>query len=60
METMEQLQQNLAVAESFTPMSDAERLAFFKEILPLVRPDKLSWKTVGWGKKEWIPRGHGL
>jgi len=28
METMAQLEQNLAIAESFTPMTDEERLAF--------------------------------
>ncbi len=45
MESMAQLEQNLAIAESFTPMTDEERLAFFKEIIPLVRPEKMRWKT---------------
>ncbi|MGD1994969.1 MAG: aldo/keto reductase, partial [Anaerolineae bacterium] len=39
METMAQLEQNLAIAESFTPMDDGERLAFFQDIISLVRPD---------------------
>ena len=57
METMEQLEQNLAVAESFTPMTDAERLDFFKDIIPLVRPDKMPWKAQEWNNPtEWIPR----
>jgi aryl-alcohol dehydrogenase-like predicted oxidoreductase len=57
MESMAQLEQNLAIAESFTPMSDEERLAFFKDILPLVRPDKLPWKANNWGNPTaWAPR----
>ena len=61
METMAQLEQNLAIAESFTPMTDQERLAFFRDILPLVRPDKMRWKATSWeNPTEWIPRGRGL
>ena len=57
MESMAQLEQNLAIAESFTPMTDEERLAFFKDILPLVRPDKLPWKANEWGHPtHWAPR----
>ena len=57
METMAQLDQNLAIAESFTPMADEERLAFFKEIIPLVRPDKMRWKATDWGNPtEWVSR----
>ena len=60
MESMAQLEQNLAIAEAFTPMSDEERLAFFKDILPLVRPEKLYWKAKDWDNpKEWIPRNRG-
>jgi uncharacterized protein len=60
METMAQLEQNLAVAESFTPLSDEERLDFFREILPLVRPDKMPWKATDWGNPtEWVPRNRG-
>jgi aryl-alcohol dehydrogenase-like predicted oxidoreductase len=61
METMEQLEQNLETAESFEPLSDKDRLAFFRDILPLVRPDKMPWKAAEWGKpNEWAPRGRGL
>ena len=49
MESMAQLEQNLAIAESFTPMSDEERLAFFQEIIPLVRPQNMPWKARDWG-----------
>jgi hypothetical protein len=57
METMAQLEQNLAIAESFTPMSDQERLAFFKDIIHLVRPDKLPWKADSWrNPTKWVPR----
>lgn len=61
MESMAQLEQNLAIAESFTPMTDEERLTFFKDILPLVRPEKLRWKATDWDNPtEWIPRRRGL
>ena len=57
MESMAQLEQNLAIAESFTPLTDAERLAFFQDIIHLVRPDKMPWKATEWGKPtEWAPR----
>jgi predicted aldo/keto reductase-like oxidoreductase len=61
METMAQLEQNLAIAESFTPMTDAERLAFFQDIILLVRPQKMRWKATDWeNPTEWISRGQGL
>lgn len=61
METMAQLEQNLAIAESFAPMSDAERLAFFHDIIPLVRPENLRWKSTEWANPtEWVPRRRGL
>ena len=61
METMAQLEQNIAIAESFVTMTDEERLAFFRDILHLVQPSKLPWKTPDWDKPtEWIPRGRGL
>ncbi|MBW2622488.1 MAG: aldo/keto reductase [Deltaproteobacteria bacterium] len=57
METMAQLEQNLAVAESFEPLSDEERLAFFKEIIPLVKLEKMAWKATDWvNPTEWVPR----
>jgi aryl-alcohol dehydrogenase-like predicted oxidoreductase len=45
MESMEQLQQNLAVAERFTPLTDEEKLALFREIVPLTTPEVMRWKT---------------
>lgn len=60
METMEQLERNLAVAESFTPMTDTERLAFFKEIIAMVEPAKIPWKAADWDTPtQWAPRGRG-
>jgi hypothetical protein len=60
MESMTQLEQNLAIAESFTPMTDEERLAFFQDIIGLVRPGKMRWKATDWeNPTEWIPRGRG-
>jgi predicted aldo/keto reductase-like oxidoreductase len=59
MESMVQLEQNLAIAEGFQPMCDEERLAFFKDIIHLVRPDRMRWKATDWNNPtEWIPRGH--
>lgn len=48
METMEQLERNLAVAESFQPLTDEERLELFREVLPLVRPEAVPWKAEDW------------
>ena len=48
METMEQLKKNLAVAEGFEPLSDAERLELFREVLPMVTPDGVPWKAEDW------------
>jgi hypothetical protein len=47
------LEQNLAIAESFTPMTDEERLAFFQDIIHLVRPDKMPWKA-SWSRNRWV------
>ena len=58
MESMAQLEQNLAIAESYTPMTDEERLAFFRDIIHLVRPDKMPWKANSWSNATaWAPRG---
>jgi aryl-alcohol dehydrogenase-like predicted oxidoreductase len=55
--TMAELEADLAVAESFTPMTGAERLAFFREVLPLVKPENQPWKSSDWGNPvEWKPR----
>jgi predicted aldo/keto reductase-like oxidoreductase len=60
METIEQLEQNLTIAESFKPMTDEERLAFFEDIISLVRPDKMPWKAKDWNNPtEWTPRHRG-
>ncbi len=58
---MAQLEQNLAIAESFTPMTDEERLAFFQDIISQVRPENMRWKATDWvNPSEWIPRKRGL
>jgi hypothetical protein len=60
MESMAQLEQNLAIAESFEPLTDAERLAFFSDIVPLVQPGKMPWKAADWNEPtEWVPRDRG-
>jgi hypothetical protein len=56
-----QLEQNLEIAESFIPMTDEERLSFFKDIIPLVRPEKIRWKAADWDNPtQWVSRGRGL
>jgi predicted aldo/keto reductase-like oxidoreductase len=49
MESMVQLKRNIEVAESYKPLSDEERLQLFREILPLVNPKTLPWKSEEWG-----------
>ena len=50
MESMEQLCMNLAVAENFRPLNDIERLELFREILPMVTPESLPWKSNNWAE----------
>lgn len=50
---MSELEANLEAAEQFEPMDEIERLAFFQEIMPLVRPDVLRWKATEWMSGEW-------
>ncbi|UCF96472.1 MAG: aldo/keto reductase [Spirochaetaceae bacterium] len=55
--TLAELEADLAVAENFTPMNGPERLAYFEEIYPLVKPENMPWKAVEWGNPvEWIKR----
>lgn len=57
MESMDQLEQNLAIAESFIPMTDEERLNFFKDIISLVRTEKIPWKAADWDNPtKWVSR----
>ncbi len=50
MESMEQLQKNLAIAENYQPLSDVERLELYREVLPLVTPQSLPWKSNNWAQ----------
>jgi len=55
--TITELEADLAVAESFKPMTGPERLEFFREVLPLVRPENMPWKAGDWDTPtEWKPR----
>jgi predicted aldo/keto reductase-like oxidoreductase len=55
--TMAELEADLAVAESFTPMTGAERLALYQGVLPLVKPENMPWKSSDWeNPTEWKPR----
>ncbi len=61
MESMAQLEQNLDTAEKYKGMDDAERLAFFRDIIPLVKPEKMPWKSTEWNNPTtWVPRRRGL
>ncbi len=55
--TMEQLEADLQVAETFTPMTGPERLQLFREVIDLVSPETLPWKAPDWGRPtEWKSR----
>jgi len=55
--TLEELEKDLEIAENFVPLSGPERLAFFREMLPLVTPQNLPWKTTDWNNPvAWKPR----
>lgn len=55
--TMAELEADLTIAEHFEPMSGPERLEFFREMLPLVKPENLPWKASDWDRPtEWKPR----
>ena len=55
--TMKQLEADLGVAESFTPMTGPQRLDLFREVINLVSPEMLPWKATDWGHPtEWKPR----
>jgi hypothetical protein len=57
MESMDQLKKNLAVAENFTPLSDEEKLEFYKEIVHLATPQVLRWKATDYfNPVEWEKR----
>jgi aryl-alcohol dehydrogenase-like predicted oxidoreductase len=57
MSTMEQLEKNLAVARNFKPMSDVEKLEFFKEIMHLTTCETMFWKSNDLrNPQEWAPR----
>jgi aryl-alcohol dehydrogenase-like predicted oxidoreductase len=51
MESMDQLTKNIAVAESYKPLGDEERLNLFKDVLPMVSPKNLPWKARDWNER---------
>jgi aryl-alcohol dehydrogenase-like predicted oxidoreductase len=46
--TLDELNRDIDLAESFVPMTDQERLAAIKEIMPRVQPANMAWKADGW------------
>jgi aryl-alcohol dehydrogenase-like predicted oxidoreductase len=54
--TIEQLDGNIDLAEDFVPMTSVERLEFFRDILPLVTPQNMPWKSKDWARKDWAER----
>ena len=56
-ESMEQLEKNLAVAEKYQPLTDEERLELFQVVLPMVTPESVFWKAEDWQNPvEWKKR----
>ena len=54
--TSEQLNSDIDLAESYTPMTSLERLAFFRDILPMVTPRNMPWKSRDGAGNEWLER----
>jgi len=54
--TIEQLDGDVDLAESFVPMTSVERLAFFRDILPMVTPQNMPWKSRDWARRDWVER----
>ncbi|MDY6843408.1 MAG: aldo/keto reductase [Thermodesulfobacteriota bacterium] len=56
-ETLQQLERNIEVAENYYPLSDSEQLELFKEVLPMVTPETVPWKVEDWNNPiEWAKR----
>jgi aryl-alcohol dehydrogenase-like predicted oxidoreductase len=54
---MEELESDLAVAESFAPLTGAERVQLYRDVLPLVTPKNMPWKANEWKNPTgWIAR----
>ena len=54
---MEELEKDLAVAESFQPLTADERLQLYRDVLPLVTPKNMPWKANEWKNPTgWIAR----
>ena len=55
--TLAELEVDLAVAESFAPLTGLQRLALYQEVLPLVTPENVPWKSSDWDNPtDWKPR----
>ena len=55
--TLAELEADLAVAESFVPLTGLQRLALYQEVLPLVTPENVPWKSSDWNNPaDWKPR----
>lgn len=54
--TSEQLNGDIDLAESYAPMTSLERLTFFRDILPMVTPRNMPWKSRDWAGNEWLER----
>ena len=55
--SLEHLKKNLAIANSFKPMTDTEKLELFREVLPMVVPGNVPWKAEEWGNSaKWLSR----
>jgi aryl-alcohol dehydrogenase-like predicted oxidoreductase len=57
MKSMTELKKNLEIAETYLPLDDAEKLAFYRRVMPLVRPQNMPWKADDWDNPTgWLKR----
>jgi aryl-alcohol dehydrogenase-like predicted oxidoreductase len=57
MESMEELERNLAVAETYQLLTDEERLELLRDALPTVTSEAMPWKAGDWqGPVQWRKR----
>jgi len=55
--SMEELEKDLTVAENFVPLNGPERVELFREVMPMVTPQNLPWKSDDWANPTaWKPR----
>lgn len=55
---LDELERDLLVAETFAPLEEPEKQAFFEQVQPLATPGNLPWKALDWCKTgQWLAPG---